>query len=70
VSGFAEVLGDEVPTEAAQALSLAQVLDDGAAPVSGPAEPIGAAITTLGEASAVETGPSLDHLLANSDAVV
>jgi Ca2+-binding RTX toxin-like protein len=70
VSGFADAVGDEVPTEAARALSPAQVLDDGAAPVSGPAEPAFAAITGLGEAGAVETGPSLDQMLANPDAVV
>jgi hypothetical protein len=70
VVGFADAVGDAGPTEAAEALSFAQVLDDGAAPVSGPAEPVGAAITTLGEASAVETGPGLDQMLANPDAVV
>ena len=67
---FAEVLGDDGPTEAAEALSVAQVPDNGTAPVSSPAEPAVAAITGLGEASVVETGPSVDHLLANPDAVV
>jgi RTX calcium-binding nonapeptide repeat (4 copies) len=70
VSGFAEALGDEVPTEAARALSPAPVLDDGAALVSGPTEPAFAATTGLSEASAVEVGPSLDQMLANPDAVV
>jgi Ca2+-binding RTX toxin-like protein len=70
VSGFADAVGDEVPTEAARALSPAQVLDDGAAPVSGPTEPAFAALIGLGEAGAVETGPSLDQMLANPDAVV
>jgi RTX calcium-binding nonapeptide repeat (4 copies) len=70
VSGFADAAGDEVPTEAARALSPAQVLDDGAAPVSGPTEPAFATIIGLSEAGAVETGPSLDQMLANPDAVV
>jgi hypothetical protein len=52
---------DDGPTEADEALSLAQVLDSGAAPVSGPAEPAFTAPTGLGEVGAVETGPSLDH---------
>jgi hypothetical protein len=67
---LAEVLGDEGPTEAAHVLSSAEVLDDEAGPVSGPAEPVGAALTGLGEAGTVETGPKLDQMLANPDAVV
>ena len=70
VLGLADALDDDGPTEADEALSLAQMLDNGVAPVSGPAEPAVAALTALGEAGAVETGPSLDHLLANPDAVV
>jgi Ca2+-binding RTX toxin-like protein len=69
VLGLADVLDDDGAIDTDEAPDLAQVLDDGAAPVSGPAERAVAALTALGEAGAVETGPSLDHLLANVDAV-
>jgi hypothetical protein len=69
VLGLADVLDDDGPTEADEAPSLARTLDDGMAPVSGPAKSAVAVLPAPGEASAVETGPSLAHLLVNPDAV-
>jgi hypothetical protein len=47
---------DDGPTEADEALSLVQVLDNGAVPVSGLAESAFAALTGLGEAFSVRVG--------------